>query len=187
MGQVEVIWKNSSCPPASPNAPPPSLFVATVTNLLFHLSSCLPASSTQVATLSPHFSLFIPFTASFTSNTNALLLLYPHQVMGIPGQAQKMLPPTHMMELPLHIPGLNIKSRLTTREEVATISERKVRAFTTEQRNEIPKPRTKEKQGILKPERGKLQCRAVSVITAKKALDVNQTDFAFFDTSTNPG
>lgn len=36
-------------------------------------------------------------------------------------------------------------------------------------------------------QKGKLQYRAVSVITVKKVLDINQTDFAFFDTGTNPG
>lgn len=61
-----------------------------------------------------------------------------------------MLPPTLVMELLLRVLELNIKSRIPIRK-VATISEGKVRVFTTGPRNEIPKPCTKEKKGILKP------------------------------------
>lgn len=50
-----------------------------------------------------------------------------------------------------------------------------------------PVLKKKKKRASLSLQKRKLQCRAVLVITVKKALDINQIDFAFFDTGTNPG
>lgn len=77
----DVIWKNSRCPSASPNA------CTCHFNFPLHLSSLLLlASSTQVATLSPHFFLFIPFTTSFFQ-IQMPDYCCPQQKMRISGQA----------------------------------------------------------------------------------------------------
>lgn len=149
-------------PPASPNVPPLSLW-------FYCFISSFPASSIQAETPCTLCFFILPFLP-FKCRCFVTTVLPSDN-----GDTRHQRCCLHDGVTPAYT-----KSRIP-------VSVGKVRAFTTGPRNDTFKPYTKEKEGILKPVRRKLQYRAVLIITTKKALGINQTDFTYFDIGIKPG
>lgn len=150
-------------------------------NFPLSLSSLLPASSMQVAYL-----LVYSFYNFFLSNTNAWLLLSTagngNTRPGIKDVASNTcdgITPTYTRA--------EYKNQEFQSGKWPPFLKGRTDCLPLCQGMKSPNPVLKKRRASLSLQKGKLQCRAVLLIRVKKALDINQTDFAFFDTGTNRG